>query len=93
MSTIEAISNSSDLLWDLLVKVEDCEIDAAEAVKLLSSADDRVIFWECVADMCRKHRAKLAAAEAAAPRDRFYPTKPSPFEEMILAAQDDRLGF
>ena len=93
MSTIETISNSSDLLWDLLVKVVDCEMDAADAVKLLSSADDREIFWECVADMCRKHRAKVAAAEAAAPRARFYPSKPSPFEEMILAGQDDRFSF
>lgn len=93
MSTIETISNSSDLLWELLVKVEDCEIDAAEAVKLLSSEDDRVIFWECVADMSRKHRAKLAGAEAAAPRACFYPAKPSPFEEMILAGQDDRFSF
>ena len=89
MSTIETISNSSDLLWELLVKVEDCEIDAAEAVKLLCSDDDRVIFWECVADMSRKHRATVAAA----PRARFYPFKPSRFEEMILAGQDDRFSF
>ena len=93
MSTIETVSNSSDLLWDLLVKVEDSEVDAAEAVKLLSSDDDRVIFWECVADMSRKHRAKLAAVEAAAPRARFYPANPSRFEEMILAGQDDRFSF
>jgi hypothetical protein len=89
-STIETVSNSSDLLWDLLCKIEDCEINPAAAAAQLSAADS-VILWEEVADMDRKHAAAVRAEETAAPRaylDAAEAAKVSRFEGLILAAQE-----
>ena len=87
-STIKTISESNNLLWDLLCKVEDQEMDARDAHNLLSE-NDRVIFWEEVADMERQART----AEAYAPKTRRYfdaeeACKVSRYEGMILARQE-----
>lgn len=86
-STIETIQNSSDLLWVLLCKVEDREMTPAAAHKLLS-ADDRVIFWEEVADMDRRYAQTVRAEETK--RSTFDPAAcvESRFESMILARQE-----
>jgi len=87
-STIKTISESSNLLWDLLCKIEDGEISAKDAHAQLS-ADDRVILWEEVADMDRK--ARTAAAYEPKTRPHFNAEeacKVSRYEYMILARQE-----
>ena len=87
-STIKTISESSDLLWDLLCKIEDGEISAKDAHAQLS-ADDRVILWEEVADMERQARTAAAYAPKTRPYfDAEEACKVSRYEGMILARQE-----
>ena len=87
-STIKTISESSDLLWDLLCKIEDGQLSVEKAYTQLS-ADDQVILLEEVADMERQART----AAAYAPKTRPYfnveeACKVSRYEGMILARQE-----
>tara|TARA_R100000231_G_scaffold99139_1_gene73957 strand:- start:327 stop:626 length:300 start_codon:yes stop_codon:yes gene_type:complete len=83
------ISETSDLVWQLLCKVEDQEIDEPAAWAMLTSAVDRKVFAECMSEM----RQKWIAEETATPRQRIYFETVSSYETAILKSQENYLEY